>query len=1145
MQEMTIQLFGPMTVQQRGRPLPRTRTRTERWLLALLILRYEQETQREWLAATLWPDSLDAQALNNLRRSLSLLRSALGADAWRLCAPTTRTLQFDLTGAVCDVVAFDQAFARGDAESLEQAVELYRGPLLEGCSEEWIFAERQRREQAYLAAIETLAARATEWQQPDEAARWLQRAVATDPFRETAQRALMQALAAAGDHSGMTQAYRDFRLLLHHELNIQPDATTQALFQQLRQQARQPAYPLNVLENRVVSALPEILPLPTGMVTFLLTDIEGSSRLWEAHPEAMREALTRYESLAESLILQHQGHLLKHRGEGDSLFCVFARARDALAAAGALQRAYQQEDWPQETSLKVRMALHTGEADLRDRDYYGPAVNRCARLRAIGHGGQVLVSEATHDLVFDTLLDGFTLKSLGLHRLKDLSRPELIFQLLHPALVAEFPPLSSLDVLATNLPTQVTSFIGREKEIQEVKDLLVRTHLLTLNGAGGCGKTRLALQVAADLLDAYPDGVWLVELASISDPALVVQTMATTLGVREEPGRRLDQALPDFLKSRSLLLVLDNCEHLAQTCASLAEMLLAHCPHLRLLATSRQPLGILGEQAWNVPSLSLPDGSRPDWEKEKQAQAILMSSEAAQLFVERAISASPGFRLTRENLGSVAELCRLLDGIPLAIELAAGWVRMLPVRQVVARLRERLDLLQSRQPGRLGRHQTLRAALDWSYELLEEPEQRLMACLAVFVGGWTLEAAEAVCGKEGEAPNGVLLRLAGLVDMSLVVYEEQGEEGRYHLLETTRHYALEKLQQRREEPALRVRHRDYFLKLAEEMARKLIGPEQAQGLQRLETEHDNLRQALTFCLQERVAGQTGLRLGAALQNFWYVRGYVSEGRECLTALLSLPQAQEHTKARAYALNGAGGLAYLQGDYAAARSFHQESMVIMRELGNQEGTAWSLINQGNVAFEQGDFASARSLYAESLEIMRAIGDKRGSAFSLNNLGVIFRDQGDYEQAHLLFEESLTIRRELGDKGGIAASLYNLGTVADEQGNTALARSLHKESLSILWELGDRPGLAYSLESFGGMAFTEDKPEQAARLLGAAERLREEICSPLPPNSQEEFDRAVAGIRATLDGETYASAWAEGRAMTLEEAVAYALREPVAI
>ena len=698
----------------------------------------------------------------------------------------------------------------------------------------------------------------------------------------------------------------------------------------------------------------------------------------------------------------------------------------------------------------------------------------------------------------------------------------------------------AVDTATNNLPVQLTSFIGREREMAEVKQRLSTARLVTLTGPGGSGKTRLALEVAGELVAEYADGVWWVEHDSLEDAALVPQAVATVLGVREEPGRSLVDTLADHLKAKELLLVLDNCEHLVEACAALVSTLLRACAKLCILATSRERLNIRGELAWSVPPLSLPaDPERlPPLEELRQYEAI-------RLFIERARFSQPRFAMTDQNAEVVTQICQRLDGLPLVIELAAARVKMLSVEQINTRLGDRFRLLTAGRRTALPRRQTLRATVDWSYELLSEGERVLFNRLSVFIGGRTLEATETVCNptkeEDGLAPLGidVLDGLASLTGKSLIQQKEGVDsEPRFMMLVTLHEYATERLEGSGEAEALRRRHAEYYLALVEEAEAALTGPEQGAWLERLEAEHDNLRAALRWAEESREA-ETGLRLGGALWRFWYVRGYYSEGRELLSQLLGL--ATGRTAARAKALNGAGALAQWQGDYATARSLFEESLAIRQELGDKRGIASSLNNLGVVAYGQSDYEAARSLFEESLAIIRELGDRRRIAYSLGNLGNVAVDQGDYATARQHFQESLVILRELGDRGGIALSLGNLGSVALDQGDYAAARSLHQESLAIKRELGDKWGIALSLEGFVGLAAAQAQPGRALQLAGAAAALRETIGVPLLPTEQARLERHLETAQRALSEEASAKALADGRTMTLEQAIAYALQE----
>lgn len=910
------------------------------------------------------------------------------------------------------------------------------------------------------------------------------------------------------------------------------------------------------------------MELPVGTVTFLFTDIEGSAKLWEQYPEAMSRALAEHNALLRRVIEAHRGYIFKLWG--DAVYAAFDTALDALTAAIEAQRELVRHSWGELGTLRVRMALHTGAAEARDGDYFGPTLNRCARLLSAAHGGQILLSAATEELVRDALPQGVSLRSLGQHRLKDLQRPEHVFQVVHPELLTEFSSLRTLNAVPNNLPIQLTSFIGREREMKEIKELLQQTRLLTLTGSGGCGKTRLALQVAADLLEDYPDGVWFIDLSVLTDPALVPSTAAATLGIHEEPGRPALTTLAEALKSRTLLLILDNCEHLVGACAQLAEALLRTCPNLRIVATSREALGIAGEVTWRVPSLSLP---QPSEIAQTDSLARITQYEAVRLFIERAEAASSGFRVTPQNIGAIVQICRRLDGIPLAIELAAARVKVLSVEQIAARLDDRFRLLTGGSRTALPRQQTLRAMMDWSYELLNERERMLFRRLSAFAGGFTLEAAEAVCTDEHIPPYEILDLLTNLVSKSLVVFEERDEEARYRLLETVRQYARDKLLETGEAARMRDRHRDWFLAFAERAEGALQGPDQALWLKRLETEHDNLRAALEWSSSDP---ERGLCLASALWLFWYLRGYVSEGREWLKQFLT---AHAPTPLRAKALYGASMLARAQDDYAQATALLEESLKLYRAVNDKRGVASVLGNLGVIAFARGDYTRAAQLHKESLEHFRELGDTVGIASALSELGNVALYQSDMARAEELLEESLALSRAAQDDQGVALALRRLGAVLLQKGERARAKALLQESLELYRGLGAVPGMASVLNSLGMVALSEGDPqradmllreslikyrdvgdkwhialcldrlarvaaargewERAARLLGAEEALREAIGAPLPPSEHDGREQTLKLTHEHLGEESFAAAWADGYAMKLDQAIAYAL------
>ena len=620
-------------------------------------------------------------------------------------------------------------------------------------------------------------------------------------------------------------------------------------------------------------------PRPTGTVTFLFTDIEGSTTRWEHQRQAMQAALARHDTILREAIEAHGGHVFKT--VGDAFYAVFSTAPDAVDAALQAQALLQRESWDEMLGpLRVRMAVHTGAAEERDGDYFGPPLNRVARLLSAGHGGQILLSTVSQELVRDQLPAGAELLDLHEHRLKDLIRPEHVYQLMAAGLPHDFPPLKTLDHLPNNLPLQRAPFIGRERELEALKVLLQRPDvgLLTLLGVGGTGKTRLALQVAADLLDSFPDGAWFVNLAPITDPALVVPTIAATLSVTESGSQPLVETLKHYLRDKQLLLVLDNVEQVIAAADDLAR-LLGVAAKVKVLATSRVALRLYNEQEFPVPALALPDLKRlPPIER-------LSQYEAVRLFIQRAQAVKPDFQITRANAPAVAEICVQLDGLPLAIELAAARTKLLTPQAMLQRLSNRLSLLTGGARDLPARQQTLRAAIDWSYSLLDPAEQTLFAQLAVFVGGCALGAVEAVCNAEGELQIDPFDGLASLLDKSLLRQEEgTQDESRFVMLETIREYAHERLEATHNAEGLRQRHAQYFLELAKTAAPEVQGPQSAEWLERLECEHGNLRAALRWTL-ERSEAERALEFSGALGHFWLLRGHIDEGRRWVEAAL--------------------------------------------------------------------------------------------------------------------------------------------------------------------------------------------------------------------------------------------------------------------
>ena len=866
--------------------------------------------------------------------------------------------------------------------------------------------------------------------------------------------------------------------------------------------------------------------LPTETYTFLFTDIQGSTRLWEQHPDAMRAVLARHDALLRASIEAHGGHVFKTAG--DSFHAAFADAEAALSAALAAQTALHAEPWllPPGETLRVRAALHVGAAEERGGDYFGVPLSRTARLLSAAHGGQTLVSEAFAALADGALVSDASLRSLGRHRLKDLAQPQEVFQLVHPALPDAFPPLRSLEAFTHNLPSQLSSFVGRTREMEDARRLLAETRLLTLTGTGGVGKTRLALQVAAEAIEDYPSGVWLVDLAPLTDPALLPQAVAAVLGIREESGERtLVQTLTDALRLRSALLLWDNCEHLVDACAHLAETLLRACPGLRLLATSREALAIGGEAVLPISSLSLPPNA------EAATPEALADCDSVRLFVDRAEAAQPAFRLSDGNVAAVVQVCARLDGIPLALELAAARVRVLTPEQIAGRLDDRFRLLSGGSRTALPRQQTLRALIDWSYDLLPPAEKALLRRLSVFAGGWALEAAETVCTGHDVEDWEVLDLLSRLVAKSLVVVEPpDAGRVRYHLLENLRSYARERLAETGEANALAARHRDWFVDLAEEAEPRLSGPEQGSWLDRLEKDHDNLRAALTFSHDVGGDIEAGLRLAGALWKFWWMRGYFSEGRGFLERALA-NSGGVNPSLRAKALNRVGILAEAQGDYATATATYGEGLSIQKSLGDNLSVASALTNLGNVASSRGEWKTARDYYEQGLYICQELEDQKRIAILLMNIGIVANHQQEYAKAQSLYEESLELFRMRQDLGPLSAVLLNLGDLACNQGDYVSARAYLFEGLQIAEQLGEKECIASILTTLGYTASPLGQYEQAAKLFGAAASIRISAGFLLAPRNQSFLEENIATVRANLGEKKFQSIWKQGEGAEL--------------
>lgn len=916
----------------------------------------------------------------------------------------------------------------------------------------------------------------------------------------------------------------------------------------------------------------------TFPLTFLFSDLENSTPLWEQFPNEMQPAAARHDALMRGVIEQHRGWVVKTTGDG--FHAAFESPAEGVAAALAGQQAISAEPWPNATGpLKVRMGLHTGESQEREGDYYGSNVNLAARIMGLGHGGQILLSEATATLIKSRPPQGCTLSDLGEHRLKGIAVPSRIFQLCHPDLVATFPPLKSLAAFKHNLHRQVSSFIGREKELADVKRLLKDTHLLTLLGPGGTGKTRLMLQAAEEIIEDYPDGVWLVELAPLTDPQLIPERVAAALTVQQQPGRELFDTLADFLRRKELLLLLDNVEHLVRESAMFAERLLEQCPKLKILVTGREALFIDGETTLQIPSLSLP--------RETQTREEIAKSEGVQLFLERARGIRPDFVLTEQNAAPIAEIVRRLDGIPLALELAAARLRMLTAEQIAARLNDRFRLLTSGRRTALPRQQTLQALIDWSWNLLDEQERVLLCRLSVFSSGWALEAAQAVAGFDPLDEFAVFDALEQLINKSLVaVQHPDGREARYGMLESIRQYARDRLGEAGERKALSDRHAEYFIAFGERVSHAMQGRDMVVWLERLLPEADNAKATREWTLQARL--DLALRMAGVsplLTRYWF---FSSENINWLEQVIA--QARSHLVAEtdpefrrglAKAVISLGTATMFAGDFERGRQILEGGIELARETGLVEprvlGQNMLLIS----LFQVGDLETAKDVAEESLVLSKQHGLDFWYLMTLGYLVPILVSQGEDEQADLDAIESIRLalildnpwlnamislqlarlegRREHWDQAEqYAAKAVDLFEAVRDRDLTLAARSelahmrrmmgdlvgaeqVYRQTIVAFQEREHIPAVAHQLECLGMIAARRGEDSRAVKLLGAAQAIRAAIQRRRLPNEQHEFQQTLSLLSEALGEARRDEMMAAGAQMSMDEAVAFALNQ----
>lgn len=868
---------------------------------------------------------------------------------------------------------------------------------------------------------------------------------------------------------------------------------------------------------------------PSGTVTFLFSDIEGSTRRWEKNAGLMQSAFSRQESIMRNAMHDYGGYVYKMIG--DAFQVAFETARVALDAALMAQHSLQDEAWGDIGSVKVRMALHTGVVEERGDDYVGPLLNRVARLMSAGHGGQVLISQAAYELLRDDLPEDVTVLDMGEHRLKDLARPERIYQVISPGLDTDFPPLNTLDAYPNNLPLQLTSFIGREREIEEIVKFLEKDRLITLCGPGGAGKTRLVLQVAANVLHHFEHGVFFVDLAPISDPLFVSRTIAKTLSIRETASQPLVQSIKNFLREKNLLLILDNYEQIIET-SPLVGDLLSSAPALKVIVTSRQPLMISGEQEYLVPPLEV-----PDLEYIESIKGI-SQYESVELFLKRAQSVRAGFEITNVNAQVIAEICNRLDGLPLAIELAAVRIRTMSPSQLLNRLQTRLAELRAGMRDVPPRQQTLNAAIDWSHNLLEEPEKELFAKLSVFQGGRTIEAVDAVCGPGLNI--GILDGVESLTSQSLL-FIEQGldDEPRFMMLETIHEYARQKLIQHGDVENIKELHAYYYLDLVEQSEHEFRGANQDYWCARLSSEIDNLRAALSWSFSDGDP-QVGIRMGGALRDFWYFKGTFGEGWKWTeTALERVDKAPPKFQAKLYAT--ASHLAYYYiGDHRRGIEWATIALNLYRSLGDERNMGWTYVFLGiNSMGHQDEIKKGIANCEEGLRLFRKYDDRPGIIQSLTVIGELARMQGDYDRAGKVYQEALDINCELGDKYREALTLLNLAYVSHHRMDYQQEEELIKQALMLKGEFKTTYFTAICLDALASPIGAKGEPERAAILLGATQALLDGMGIERQLADQHELNQLLDSLHKQLDEAAFEKAWTEGQAMSPEQAITFAL------
>jgi predicted ATPase/class 3 adenylate cyclase len=897
----------------------------------------------------------------------------------------------------------------------------------------------------------------------------------------------------------------------------------------------------------------ESVALTRGTYTFLFTDIEGSTSLESrVGRDRYGSLLDRHRAILREVWTAHAG--MEQGTEGDSFFVVFLEASPAVSAAVAAQRALLAEPWPEDAPIRVRMGLHSGAAEQTGESLVGLSINRAARIAAVAHGGQILASGLTRDLLADHPIEGVRLVDLGEHRLKDLSAPVRIIEVLADGLPTEFPPLRTLDARPNNLPTQLTTFIGRDAELEEAAGLLATARLLTLTGPGGTGKTRLSLQLAARAADDFPDGVFFVPLEPIRDPMLVAPRIASAVGVSETSARPIAESLGDWLRDKRLLLVLDNFEQVVSAAPIVAE-LLRMAPHIKAVVTSRAVLHVSGEQEYPVPGLPTP----PDPSQMSGLERLNIGGEtrvidpvalgqyaAVRLFIERAVAVRPGFAVTNENAPAVAAISARLHGMPLAIELAAARIKILSPEAILVRLDQQLDVLAAGSRDLPARQQTLRGAIAWSYELLDDGGRRLLDRLSVFASGCDLASAEAICGPASELDGDILDGLMSLVDQSLLKVDETADgEPRFRLLDTIRAFAAERLEADGEVERVRARHRDWYVALVERAAGELSGADQRRWLDRLELEHDDIRAVLDRAV---AAPDPPVAIGVAFSmwRFWQKHGHLAEARRRLEAIEAAPWSHDDPRLRAKLLEALGGTCWWQGDIVDMSERYREALSLWQSLGDEAELANAYYNASfTFAFGPGavvaDEEEAGLAYLiEARDRFHALGDVRGEANAIWGIGNYKYFRQTPGNGVDEFRQTLEMFRSVGELTMEAWSLHMLGTALLRNGDLAEARGHVQHAVRHFYAAGDASGLTLTLDDLSAVAVADGDLPRAARLRGAARNLTTETGAQLAGYVEDTFEIGVRpGVRSHMSADDLARYGAEGASWTLDEAVAYAL------